>query len=57
MALREWDRAILFLESVLVTPSKGAASQIQVEAYKKWVLAQLFAHGEVVSFHTVFLTA
>ncbi|KAL8966631.1 MAG: hypothetical protein Q9183_003282 [Haloplaca sp. 2 TL-2023] len=47
MALREWHRAILFLESVLVTPSKGAASQIQVEAYKKWVLAQLFAYGEV----------
>ncbi|KAL8867735.1 MAG: hypothetical protein Q9174_005469 [Haloplaca sp. 1 TL-2023] len=48
MALREWDRAILFLESVLVTPSKGATSQIQIEAYKKWVLAQLYAHGEVI---------
>ncbi|KAL8765422.1 MAG: hypothetical protein Q9209_007490 [Squamulea sp. 1 TL-2023] len=47
MALKEWRRAILFLEVVLTAPSKSTASQIQVEAYKKWVLANLLAYGEV----------
>lgn len=49
MALREWNRAIIFLEVVLTAPTKSHASQIQVEAYKKWVLANLLARGEVVS--------
>ncbi len=48
MALKEWQRAILLLEAVLTAPSKGQSSQIQVEAYKKWVLANLLAYGEVV---------
>ncbi|KAI4112890.1 MAG: hypothetical protein LQ345_006027 [Seirophora villosa] len=47
MALREWNRALLFLEIVLTAPTKSNASQIQVEAYKKWVLANLLARGEV----------
>lgn len=51
LALREWRRAILFLEVVLTAPSKTQASQIQVEAYKKWVLANLLAYGEVVRLH------
>ncbi|KAI4172987.1 MAG: hypothetical protein LQ348_006662 [Seirophora lacunosa] len=46
MALREWSRALLFLEIVLTAPTKSNASQIQVEAYKKWVLANLLARGE-----------
>lgn len=49
MALQEWDRAICFLEAVLTAPTKKDASQMQVEAYKKWVLAHLLAHGVVVS--------
>ncbi|KAL8688945.1 MAG: hypothetical protein Q9218_005270 [Villophora microphyllina] len=49
MALQEWDRAILFLETVLTAPTKNHTSQIQVEAYKKWVLAHLLAHGAVPS--------
>lgn len=49
MALREWPRAILFLEAILTAPTKSNASQIQVEAYKKWLLANLLARGEVVS--------
>lgn len=48
LALKEWRRAILFLEIVLTAPSKTHSSQIQVEAYKKWVLANLLAYGEVV---------
>lgn len=51
MALHEWERALFLLEAVLTTPAKNSLSQIQVEAYKKWVLAHLLAHGEVVSLH------
>ncbi|KAL8901998.1 MAG: hypothetical protein Q9207_004923 [Kuettlingeria erythrocarpa] len=47
MALREWNRAITFLEVVLTAPTKSHGSQIQVEAYKKWVLANLLARGEL----------
>ncbi|KAL8897331.1 MAG: hypothetical protein Q9192_002635 [Flavoplaca navasiana] len=49
LALKEWRRAILFLEFVLTAPSKTHSSHIQVEAYKKWVLANLLAYGEVPS--------
>lgn len=52
MALQEWDRAITFLELVLTAPTKNNPSQLQVEAYKKWVLAHLHAHGVVVRLHT-----
>lgn len=48
LALKEWNRAILFLETILTAPTKSHSSQIQVEAYKKWVLANLLARGEVV---------
>lgn len=51
LALKEWRRAILFLEMVLTAPSKTHSSHIQVEAYKKWVLANLLAYGEVVRQH------
>ncbi|KAL8668784.1 MAG: hypothetical protein Q9168_006597 [Polycauliona sp. 1 TL-2023] len=47
LALKEWPRAILYLEVVLTAPAKLHTSQIQVEAYKKWVLANLLANGEV----------
>ncbi|KAL8727281.1 MAG: hypothetical protein Q9166_006162 [cf. Caloplaca sp. 2 TL-2023] len=47
MALKEWRRAIPLLEAVLTAPSKSHASQIQVEAYKKWVLANILAYGDV----------
>lgn len=51
MALQEWDRAISFLELLLTAPTKNNPSQLQVEAYKKWILAHLYAHGVVVSLH------
>ncbi|KAL9596924.1 MAG: hypothetical protein Q9219_005487 [cf. Caloplaca sp. 3 TL-2023] len=47
MAIKEWRRAILFLEAVLTAPTRNPASRIQVEAYKKWVLAHLLANGRV----------
>lgn len=51
VAMKEWHRAIPFLEAVLTAPSRNHASRIQVEAYKKWVLVNLLAHGQVVSAH------
>ncbi|KAL8710885.1 MAG: hypothetical protein Q9220_004690 [cf. Caloplaca sp. 1 TL-2023] len=38
IALRDWKRALLFLEIVLIAPSRNHASHFQVEAYKKWML-------------------
>ncbi|KAK4539549.1 hypothetical protein LTR36_010826 [Oleoguttula mirabilis] len=44
---RNWTRARLFLESVILTPSQQhATSALQVEAYKKWVLVGLLAEGK-----------
>lgn len=47
MAIEEWDHAIPFLEAILTAPTRNHASRIQVEAYKKWILANLLAHGQV----------
>lgn len=47
MGIKDWDRAKLFLEIVLMSPSHGAISKIQVEAYKKWVLVSLLRDGKV----------
>ena len=47
MGLKDWDRAALFLEVVLQSPSANTASKIQVEAYKKWVLVSLLRQGKV----------
>lgn len=45
IALRQWEQALLFLETVLTTPTYGSASLIQVEAYKKYVLIGLLLKG------------
>ena len=47
MALKDWDKALLFLEIVLFTPTNNTASMIQVVAYRKWVLVCLIANGKV----------
>lgn len=47
MGLRNWDRASLFLEIVVTSPTGHTASMIQVEAYKKWVLVSLLLTGRV----------
>ncbi|KAL9104707.1 MAG: hypothetical protein Q9163_000385 [Psora crenata] len=49
MALKDWDRAILFLEVVLTSPTPYVVSRIQVEAYKKWVLLNLLHRGKKLS--------
>ena len=47
IGLKDWERALLFLEIVLVSPTSNTASKIQVEAYKKWVLVSLLYRGKV----------
>lgn len=47
MGLQRWERALLFLEIVIMSPSNNTASMIMVEAYKKWVLVGLLLRGRV----------
>ena len=47
MGLKEWKKALLFLEIVMTSPVTNNASKIQVEAYKKWVLVSLLYKGSV----------
>lgn len=47
LGLKQWERALLFLEIVIVSPANNTASMIQVEAYKKWVLVGLLLEGRV----------
>lgn len=45
---RDWKRARLFLEYVMLTPSQNhACSAMQVEAYKKWVMVGLLSEGKL----------
>ena len=52
VALKEWDRALLFLEIIISAPTNNTASLIQVEAYRKWVLVCLIANGKVSMLYT-----
>lgn len=54
MGLKEWKKALLFLEIAMTSPVTNNASKIQVEAYKKWVLVSLLYKGSVsgISFRT-----
>ena len=47
IALKDWERALFFLEVVISSPSSGPTSKIQVEAYKKWLLVGLLHKGRV----------
>lgn len=47
MGLKDWKRALVFLETVLIAPIASNASKIQVEAYRKWVLVNLLHKGHV----------
>ena len=49
IGLKNWERALLFLEIVVMSPTENTASMIQVEAYKKSVLTSLIATGKVRS--------
>lgn len=47
IGMKRWDRALLFLEFAIISPTGNTASMIQVEAYKKWVLLGLVLKGSV----------
>jgi COP9 signalosome complex subunit 3 len=47
IGLRNYSRARLFLECVMLTPTiGGSSSTLQSEAYKKWILLGLLAQGK-----------
>ena len=47
IGLRNYNRARLFLEYVILTPTQGnSCSALQAEAYKKWILLGLLAQGK-----------
>lgn len=48
MALKKWDQASHCLGIVISAPTANSVSKIMVEAYKKWVLANLLGHGKVI---------
>lgn len=47
IGLRQWSDALLYLEHVLASPTMGAPSGIQVEAYQKWLLVSSLVYGRV----------
>lgn len=47
IGMKRWDRALLFLEFAIISPTGNTASMIQVEAYKKWVLVGVLLKGRV----------
>ena len=49
LAVGNYDRAIRFFELATVYPANNTASKIQVEAYKKWILINLFHKGKLPS--------
>ncbi|ORY13308.1 hypothetical protein BCR34DRAFT_481226 [Clohesyomyces aquaticus] len=47
IGLRQFKKAMEFLEHVLIVPSHNLANGLMVEAYKKWVLVSCLATGSV----------
>ncbi|KAL4889133.1 COP9 signalosome complex subunit 3 [Aspergillus ambiguus] len=49
LALKKLDTALHFLSIVISSPAGSSVSKIMVEAYKKWVLTSLLAHGKTIN--------
>jgi COP9 signalosome complex subunit 3 len=47
LGARQFKKAQLFLEHVLVVPATGIANGLMLEAYKKWVLVSCLVEGKV----------
>ena len=47
IALKEWEKALFFLEVCLAAPSNSTASYVQVEAYRKFVLVGLLHNNRI----------
>lgn len=48
MGLKNFERAIHLLQVVISAPTRNSVSMIMVEAYKKWVLANILETGKVL---------
>ena len=49
IGLRQWEKAMYFLEAVLITPTQNTTSTIMVQAYSRWLLLGLLLHGKRLS--------
>ncbi|KAL5364562.1 hypothetical protein BJX96DRAFT_168385 [Aspergillus floccosus] len=49
LALKKWDKALHFFSIVISSPTGSSISKIMVEAYKKWILTSLLAHGKTIN--------
>ncbi|KAI4216740.1 MAG: hypothetical protein LQ351_000688 [Letrouitia transgressa] len=49
IGMKDWERALLFLEITLIWPISNNCSMIQVIAYRRWVLVNLIQNGRVPS--------
>lgn len=47
IALKDWEKALFFLEVCLTAPGSHTASMIQVEAYRKFVLVGLLHNNRI----------
>lgn len=47
LGLKKWQKALHALEAVITAPSSNSTSVIMIEAYKKWILANLLSKGNV----------
>ena len=47
---RRYDRALVLLQNAMTFEALSSASKIQVEAYKRWILANLLKEGRVPQF-------
>ena len=47
MGLKQWEKAMFFLEVVLTAPTANTASMVMVEAYKKWLLVGLLLDAKL----------
>ncbi|KAK5160228.1 hypothetical protein BJ546DRAFT_55290 [Cryomyces antarcticus] len=45
MGLGNWERALTFLECVLISPTQSPGSAFMLEAYRKWMLVGLIHYG------------
>ncbi|KAF7712873.1 Uncharacterized protein PECH_001847 [Penicillium ucsense] len=57
MALKQWTKAIHFLQIVISMPTTASVSMIMVEAYKKWILANLLEKGKLPSTTNLMVTS
>ncbi|KAI5296560.1 hypothetical protein KEM52_000255, partial [Ascosphaera acerosa] len=54
IGLCKWRRAIHLLQAVLLCPPRGKGiSQVQVEAYRKWIIVNLIEYGTIPSFDII----